>query len=38
MLLDVERLNVDAASFRQLRQTAGDDPVRVSFDNRAHRR
>jgi L-erythro-3,5-diaminohexanoate dehydrogenase len=32
MLLDVERLNVDAASFRQLRQAAGDDAVKVGAE------
>ncbi|HUB05980.1 MAG TPA: L-erythro-3,5-diaminohexanoate dehydrogenase [Myxococcales bacterium] len=32
LLLDVERLNVDAASFRQLRQVAGDDPARVGAE------
>lgn len=32
LLLDVERLNVDAASFRQLRQAAGDDPERVGAE------
>ncbi len=32
LLIDVERLNVDAASFRQLRQTAGDDPARVGAE------
>jgi L-erythro-3,5-diaminohexanoate dehydrogenase len=30
--VDVERLNVDAASFRQLRQMAGDDPARVGAE------
>ena len=29
LLIDVDRLNVDAASFRQLRQAAGDDPAKV---------
>ncbi len=32
ILVDVERLNVDAASFRQLRQTAGDDPAKVGAE------
>jgi L-erythro-3,5-diaminohexanoate dehydrogenase len=29
LLLDVERLNVDAASFKQLKEAAGGDPARV---------
>jgi L-erythro-3,5-diaminohexanoate dehydrogenase len=28
--IDVERLNIDAASFRQLRQECGDDPERIA--------
>jgi L-erythro-3,5-diaminohexanoate dehydrogenase len=30
LLLSVEALNVDAASFRQLRQTSGDDPQAIA--------
>ena len=32
LLLDVERLNVDAASFRQLREACGDDPVQIGLE------
>ncbi|HET9751845.1 MAG TPA: L-erythro-3,5-diaminohexanoate dehydrogenase, partial [Myxococcales bacterium] len=30
LCIDVERLNIDAASFRQLRQECGDDPARIA--------
>nr|WP_257455183.1 L-erythro-3,5-diaminohexanoate dehydrogenase [Archangium lipolyticum] len=30
LLIDVERLNVDAASFQQLRDSAGGDPARIA--------
>jgi L-erythro-3,5-diaminohexanoate dehydrogenase len=29
VLIDVERLNLDAASFRQLRESAHDDPAAI---------
>jgi L-erythro-3,5-diaminohexanoate dehydrogenase len=35
LLLDVERLNIDAASFKQLRDAAGGDPARVVEQIRA---
>ncbi len=32
LLIDVERLNIDAASFRQLREACGGDPARVAAE------